>query len=77
MSNREYVKNEIAFEGRLSPALEMLLYDPQTSGGLLVAIPRKKAARYLAALKRRGVESAAIIGEVEAPTDSRIVLRAK
>jgi len=77
MSNREYVKDEIVFEGRVSPALEMLLYDPQTSGGLLVAIPRKKAVRYLAALKRRRVDSAAIIGEVEAPADARIILRAK
>jgi selenide,water dikinase len=77
MSNREYVKDEIAVEGRLAPALEMLLCDPQTSGGLLVSIPRKKAGRYLAALKRRGVNSAAIVGEVEAPTDKRIVLRTK
>jgi selenide,water dikinase len=75
MSNREYAKEDVAFEGKISPPLEMLLYDPQTSGGLLVAIPAKKAARYLAAIKKRGVRDAAIIGVVEAPTDSRIVLK--
>jgi selenide,water dikinase len=53
----------------------MLLYDPQTSGGLLVAIPGKRAARYQAALKKRGVKDAAVIGVVEAPTEKRIVLK--
>jgi selenide,water dikinase len=77
MSNREYVKDDIVFEGRVSPALEMLLHDPQTSGGLLVSIPRKKAARYLAALKKRGVKAAAIIGEVEAPSKARIVVETR
>jgi selenide,water dikinase len=77
MSNREYVKDDLVIEGRLSPAFEMLLFDPQTSGGLLVSIPRKKAARYLSALKKRGVAEAAVIGEVEAPSDKRIIIRAR
>jgi selenide, water dikinase len=76
LSNHEYVKDETAFEGRISPALEMLLCDPQTSGGLLVSIPRAKSARYIAALKRRGVGSASVIGEVEAPSDKRLIIEA-
>ncbi len=77
MSNHEFVKDELEIEGRISPAFEMLLYDPQTSGGLLVSIPRKKAGRYLAALEKRGVATATVIGEVEAPTDKRLVVRAR
>jgi selenide,water dikinase len=75
MSNREYAKDDVSFEGKITPPFEMLLYDPQTSGGLLVAIPAKKATRYLAAIKKRGVRDAVIIGEVEAATDKRIVLK--
>ena len=76
MSNHEFVKDELEIEGKISPAFLMLLCDPQTSGGLLVSIPRRKAARYLAALEKRGVVSATVIGEVEAPTDRRLVIRA-
>jgi len=77
MSNREYAKDDVSFEGKVPPPLEMLLYDPQTSGGLLVAIPGKRAARYQAALKKRGVKDAVVIGVVEAPTEKRIVLKTK
>lgn len=77
LSNHEYVKDDISMDGRVASALLMLLCDPQTSGGLLVAIPAKKAPRYLAALKKRGVRDAAVIGEVTAPEDARLVLRAR
>jgi selenide,water dikinase len=76
MANREYAKDDIAYEGRVSPALEMLLHDPQTSGGLLVTMPRRKAPRYLEALAKRGVK-AAVIGEVEVPEDRRIVVETR
>lgn len=77
MANHEYVKEDLASEGRISPALAMLLCDPQTSGGLLVALPRRSAARYLAALRKRGVREAAVIGEVESPSDKRLILTVK
>ena len=37
-----------------------LLTDPQTSGGLLLAVPKQKADRLLAALDQRGIQAAAI-----------------
>ncbi len=49
--------------GRL-PFPEELLFDPQTSGGLLIALPGEQAAAALAALKTAGVAEAAIVGEV-------------
>jgi selenide,water dikinase len=76
ISNHEYVKDQTAVEGRIAPELMMLLCDPQTSGGLLVAMPRKRVARYLAALRKRGVKDASVIGEVEAPSDKRLILEA-
>ena len=39
------------------------LYDPQTSGGLLVAVPETKASTLLGALGKRGV-TGAVVGEV-------------
>ena len=42
-----------------------LLYDPQTAGGLLAAVPQPHADAVLGALKQAGFE-AAIIGQLSA-----------
>jgi selenide, water dikinase len=53
-----------------------VLFDAQTSGGLLIAVAPGKAAELVALLERKGVPSAAIIGEVvDASGDSSVVLR--
>jgi selenide,water dikinase len=43
---------------------QALLFDPQTSGGLLLAVPDFQAADLIAALKKEGVETAVRVGEV-------------
>jgi selenide,water dikinase len=47
-----------------------LLFDPQTSGGLLLALSGNEAQDALQALHRAGVARAAIIGEVAAGNGS-------
>ncbi len=47
-----------------------LMCDPQTSGGLLVAVGKDRAAGFLKELEVRGVACAAAIGEVVARGDS-------
>lgn len=42
-----------------------LLYDPQTSGGLLISLPEKRSTALLAALEKRAVATRAVIGRVE------------
>jgi selenide, water dikinase len=39
------------------------LYDPQTSGGLLVAVPERRAQAFVGALEKQGT-LAAVVGEV-------------
>jgi selenide,water dikinase len=46
-----------------------LVADPQTSGGLLIAVPADRLDRLLAALKARGVTTRAVVGDVIARTD--------
>lgn len=44
----------------LSESMQYLLFDPQTSGGLLVAVDRDKEGELLSALKERGVTATTI-----------------
>jgi selenide,water dikinase len=49
-----------------SAAEQALLFDPQTSGGLLVAVPDSQADDLIARLKKEGVETAVRVGKVVA-----------
>ena len=71
--NREYAQAGVAVQGKFSLAMEDILYDPQTSGGLLFAIPAEEAEACLAQLKQT-IPQAAIIGYVTEKEDSYIIL---
>jgi selenide,water dikinase len=60
--NREGRGTCIPNLAELSPILVDLLFDPQTSGGLLAAVPESLAASVLAAFAEEGL-AAAIVGE--------------
>ena len=49
------------------------LFDPQTSGGLLAAVPARVAAEVLAELHRLGLNRAAVIGEVHAAATTPVI----
>ncbi|GEA16058.1 MAG: selenide, water dikinase [Moorella sp. (in: firmicutes)] len=65
-NNRHYVEKDVRIAPGVPEALQDILYDPQTSGGLLIAVAADKAGDLMAALMERGVTAAGIIGEVEA-----------
>ena len=71
--NREYAQAGVAVRGRISLAMEDILYDPQTSGGLLFALPAEEAEICLAALQQ-AIPQAAIIGYVTEKEDAYIIL---
>ena len=71
--NREYAAAGVAVRGKISRAMEDILYDPQTSGGLLFALPEQEAEARLARLKQT-IPNAAIIGYVTEKEDFDIIL---
>jgi selenide, water dikinase len=62
--NRAMVEKSLINNLSLSAAEEELLFDPQTSGGLLLAVPAGEADHLVAALHQAGVGAAVRIGEV-------------
>jgi selenide,water dikinase len=72
-TNEQYFGRRLEILGDVEPARLHLLFDPQTSGGLLVAVDPAHAAALGAALEAAGV-LAARIGHVGARGDPRIVV---
>ena len=62
-SNRTYLEGKVAASDRIPLDLLDVLYDPQTSGGLLIALPEADALRLLAVL-RDELPVAALVGRV-------------
>src|SRR3989441_2635335 len=62
-TNREYVGAEVEVASKVDPNLLKLFYDPQTAGGLLLAVSREKAEGLLMDL-RQNYPRAEIIGRV-------------
>ncbi|HSC26437.1 MAG TPA: selenide, water dikinase SelD, partial [Vicinamibacterales bacterium] len=75
-TNAEHFGGAVRVERAVDPDLFQLLYDPQTSGGLLVAVNPARLDTVLAALAGADV-GAAQIGRVVpvSVTDSRVILR--
>jgi selenide, water dikinase len=73
-TNRQHFSPHVSAPGTLDPAVLDLLYDPQTSGGLLFAVSPVHADAAAAILEQAGVP-AARIGRATARSASRILIR--
>ena len=65
-ANRKMVEGFWEIATNKSSEEQELLFDPQTSGGLLLALPNSQADDLIARLKKEGVETAVRVGEVVA-----------
>jgi len=65
-ANRRAFNGKVYFSNAVSGAWCDLLFDPQTSGGLLIAVPEAGATRLVERLAAEGFAEAAIIGRVDA-----------
>lgn len=73
--NREFREALVEFSTGIDPLIQDLLFDPQTSGGLLICIGEENADRLLEGLVKKNATESKIIGEVVAEPKERIVLK--
>ena len=71
--NRAYAEAGVSVRADISLAMQDILYDPQTSGGLLIAMPQKDADECLKRL-HESIPQAAMIGYVTKRQDAWIIL---
>jgi selenide,water dikinase len=63
--NREFYAPRVRIADEVADEIGELIFDPQTSGGLLIALPPGDALKLLADLQAAGNMDAAIVGRVD------------
>ena len=70
--NLDYVSSHVNFSKNISKDQQCLLADAQTSGGLLISLPKEKAEDLQHSLNKNGCISSSIIGNVYNPAEFSI-----
>ncbi|MCE5252162.1 selenide, water dikinase SelD [bacterium] len=73
--NQEYSMAWVRVTGTGDSTYLPILYDPQTSGGLLVSLPEEKAGAFADEMRSRGHAAASVIGRIVEKEDSRSGVR--
>jgi len=71
--NRAYLQDKVSVDESVRPGLVEIGFDPQTSGGLLIALPQADAPRLVADLQANGVTAASIVGRATARRGPRVM----
>ena len=73
--NKEFYSSAVDMADRVPSYIQDILFDPQTSGGLLICVESKKAELLLNRLRQSGVTDAALIGEVVSKPRGMIIVK--
>jgi len=71
--NQAAIADAVHWHDQVDPITRIVLCDAQTSGGLLIAVPRERAVDLQAALIARGAPVVARIGEIVAGREIEVV----
>jgi len=71
--NRNFIGEKVQFEG-VDFSMEEILFDPQTSGGLLISVPADEAAEIVERMHKAGLP-AQVVGFVTEKQDKDIIVR--
>jgi selenide,water dikinase len=70
--NREFREPMITFAETVKRTLQDVLFDPQTSGGLLISVSAHQSCELVDALKDAGIADTAQIGEILSGPEKKI-----
>jgi selenide, water dikinase len=73
--NRDFYSSQVEFRGTVPQYKRNILFDPQTSGGLLVALPPQMAIKMVEQIHLSGSPEAAIIGRVIRQPEHKIIIK--
>jgi selenide,water dikinase len=73
-TNQAHFGARVAIASSVTDAMRLVIFDPQTSGGLLVAVEPSATAHVIGRLQDAGVP-ARVIGRVEATDSSGVLVR--
>ena len=73
--NREFRTDMVKITPGVSDYMVDILFDPQTSGGLLISVPESAAESLLKKMHENGISEAAIIGDVVSEPKGMITVR--
>jgi selenide,water dikinase len=73
--NRDFRLHMIELATQISDVGLLILFDAQTSGGLLISVPATEAETLAERMHEHGIQDAAIIGEVVAEPKGKIIIR--
>jgi selenide, water dikinase len=72
--NREYCESSSIEKVGVPLEMADLLYDPQTSGGLLIAAPAEQGDELLSALHDAGVTAACVVGSIDSSAPGKVII---
>ncbi|MCD4656873.1 MAG: selenide, water dikinase SelD [Planctomycetes bacterium] len=75
LRNKEYLDDFVRIDENINRYLIDVLFDAQTSGGLLISLPEDKAQDAVSAIRKNGEIHAEIVGKVIAKENVDIILQ--
>src|SRR6185503_6343778 len=72
--NRDYLANKVTVERSVRGDMVDIAFDPQTSGGLLIALPAEHAGALVEKLHASGIAAATQVGHATAAQDVSVKL---
>jgi len=73
--NKTFREHMVSFEASVDALMRDILFDPQTSGGLLISVAGERAEALVADLMAKGIDQAAVIGSVIADPSEKIFVQ--
>jgi selenide, water dikinase len=73
-ANRQFLANRATISSKCDPIRVHLLFDPQTSGGLLISVEASRTDQLMELLESNGELDARVIGEIRPGTGAVFVL---